>query len=131
MLGFASSVIRSKCLTKTVPAGKVHSPVGAKEICSSEVYGAPELGTANHRVFTAPSDQSGTLTLYGISAETGVNVLTSPNTPVRDSRCGKESLILVGMLKNAGAAARVVRPYGKPLPETTVMLTGAEVPEYP
>src|SRR4051794_35798885 len=78
--GFRSSMLISKCLTKTVPAGNVHSPFGENPMDSP-------AGSEIQRVLTAPSDQNGTLTVYGTSAPLVLND-TSSNAPVWLKRAG-------------------------------------------
>ena len=60
---FVSFTGSSKCFTNTVPDGNFHSFVGEKTICSAGVLCVPSFGTASQRVFTAPSDHSGALTV--------------------------------------------------------------------
>src|ERR1051326_2380756 len=79
--GFVSSIGKSKCLMKTVPLGNDHSPVGVKW---TNVF----VGRAIQRVFTAPSDQSGELTMYGMRLVSGASDARSRNAPVSESNGG-------------------------------------------
>src|SRR4051812_9700270 len=109
-----SFVTSWKSFTKTVPAGKAHSPLVAKLICSSGVYGAPVLGTDSQRVFTAASDQSWTLGAYGMRPLTGVIEGVLLKTPVSESNNGNEPGSVggttLGIAKYAGDAGRLVKP---------------------
>src|SRR5690349_4522593 len=99
MAGLVSSVPSSKCLTKTVPEGNFHSPVGAKATVSEAPYGAPLFGSAIQRVLSAPSDQSGQLTLYGTRLLLTVSAAVLLNTPVALNRLGIVPALVVGMFK--------------------------------
>src|SRR5690349_8067419 len=94
MVGWDSSVGTSKCFTKTVPPGKVHSPVGANRMVES-------LGTVIHLDFDAPSDQKGTFKSYGRRLVFGISVRVSLKAPVWESNFGKDPLSVAGMERYA------------------------------
>ena len=79
--GFVSSAGSSKCFTSTLPSGHVHSPVAVKPMFAA-------FGTAAQRVFTAPSDQNGWFSAYGISRALGVSAAVLLKTPVAESVVG-------------------------------------------
>ena len=66
----------SKCFTQTVPGGNCQLPSALKAIVEFV------SGTQNQRVFPAPSDQNGALTVYGMTPGFGVSEVTSLNAPV-------------------------------------------------
>ena len=72
---------RSNCFTKTVPTGNFQSLVAENVICSAAVLCVPSFGTANQRFFTAPSDQSGELTVYACRPGNVASVVRLVNTP--------------------------------------------------
>src|SRR5690606_25405718 len=71
---------RRNVLTSTVPTGNVQA--------SSEGATVSNPGTANHRSFSAPSDQKGTFTSYGTTPAAGTWRATSTNRPVAERVCG-------------------------------------------
>src|SRR4030095_365159 len=93
--GFVSLAGSSKCFTKTVPEGKVHSLVGEKVIFSAGVLCAPSFGTATQRYLLAPSDHNGVLTVYGIKTGAGARVARFVNAPTCDNNAGGSGTIVV------------------------------------
>lgn len=53
-------------------------------------------GTANHRSFSAPSDQKGTLTAYGMTPLAGFVGSFGSTQPVSESFCGNGSAPVTG-----------------------------------
>ena len=80
----------SKCLTKIVPLGHVHSPVEENEA-------VVPVARPAQRCLNAASDHSGALTVYGTRPAVGTMLAVLEKTPAADKVAGIAPRLVVGM----------------------------------